>query len=217
MIYVYDIILNWTDSDRVYEFFEWETNDDLEHIKKIPLFKVPFNKFSEFLNYEFKINNDFLQKIENLTEIYGVSTVEKIKYASLFTDGARAIAIEFDETGKAIYRSKLLLDEEEEITIISNKLHCEKVAIEQLRKREFDEYLTRQEVKMKQILEKEINDSYEKKKIDKLKYLYLECFEKESDDLEEMHNRLLASIEKDKNYNHNKLYEVIRLSYQNKC
>lgn len=217
MIYVYDIILNWTDSDKVYEFFEWESNDDLEHIKRIPLFKIDFDKFSELFTYEIKINSEFLEKIENLTEVYGISTIEKIKYSALFTDGTRVMAIEFDEKGKIICRSRLLLDEEEEVIMLSNKLNCCQVDIERLRKREFDEFLTRQEVIMKKILEKEINNSYEKKNFDKLKYLYLECFEKESDDIDEIYNKLLKSIEKDEHYNHNKLYEVVKLSYQNKC
>lgn len=217
MIYVYDIILNWTDSDRVYEFFEWEINDDLEHIKKIPLFKVDSTKFSELLDYEFKINNEFLEKIENLTEIYGISTIEKIKYSTLFTDGVRVMAIEFDAEGKVIYRSRLLLDEEEEVMILSNKLNYYELDIEKLRKRDFDEFSTRQEIKIKKVLEKEITDSYEKKNLEKLKYLYLECFDVESEDIDEIYNKLLTSIKKEENYTHNKLYEVVKLSYQNKC
>lgn len=217
MIYVYDIILNWTDSDRVYEFFEWEINDDLEHIKKIPLFKVDSTKFSELLDYEFKINNEFLEKIENLTEIYGISTIEKIKYSTLFTDGVRVMAIEFDAEGKVIYRSRLLLDEEEEVMILSNKLNYYELNIEKLRKRDFYEFSTRQEIKIKKVLEKEITDSYEKKNLEKLKYLYLECFDVESEDIDEIYNKLLTSIKKEENYTHNKLYEVVKLSYHNKC
>ena len=71
MIYVYDIILNWTDEDKIYEFFEWELNDDLEHIKKIPLFKIDSNTFDDILNYEVKTNDIFLNKIKvscNLAE-----------------------------------------------------------------------------------------------------------------------------------------------------
>ena len=39
MIYVYDILLNWN-KEVAYDFFEWEKTDKLDHIKKIPLFKV---------------------------------------------------------------------------------------------------------------------------------------------------------------------------------
>ena len=38
MIYVYDLLLNFQDVDRLVEFFEWSDDDLLEHIKKIPLF-----------------------------------------------------------------------------------------------------------------------------------------------------------------------------------
>ena len=40
MIYTYDILLNWTKNLHLIEFFEWNLEDDLEHIKKIPIFRV---------------------------------------------------------------------------------------------------------------------------------------------------------------------------------
>ena len=33
MKYIYDIILNF--NERLYEFYEWKDNDDIEYIKKI--------------------------------------------------------------------------------------------------------------------------------------------------------------------------------------
>ena len=40
MIYIYDLLLNFIDGDRLIEFYEWDSKDGLEHIKKIPLFKI---------------------------------------------------------------------------------------------------------------------------------------------------------------------------------
>jgi len=77
-------------------------------------------------------------------------------------------------------------------------------------------FTTRLEQNIKKMLTIEINDTYKKGNFDKLKYLYFEFFGKEQDDMDVMHKNLLSSIEKEINYNHNKLYEVIKLSYQNK-
>lgn len=216
MIYVYDIILNWTDEDKVYEFFEWELNDEIEHIKRIPLFKIDIMSFDSLLHYEVKVDNDFMNKIYNLTEIYGSDKIQKINYATLFTDGTRAMAIEFDESGTAIYRSKLLLDEEQDVIILSSKLLEYKLNTIKGRKKVYNLFNTRLENDIKKILTIEINNSYKKGNFDKLKYLYFECFGKEQVDIDIAYKKLLESIDKEINYNHSKLYEVIKLSYQNK-
>lgn len=216
MIYVYDIILNWTDEDKVYEFFEWELNDDLEHIKRIPLFKIDSKKFDEMLNYEIEVDTDFLKKIYNLTEIYTSEKVEKITYAALFTDGIRTMAVEFSDSGHSSYRSKMLLDEEQDVVMLSNKLLDYKLNIIKGRKRNWNNFTTRLESEIRKILTIEINDSYKKGNFDKLKYLYFECFGREQGDIDIAYKKLLESINKEINGNHNKLYEVIKLSYQNK-
>ena len=216
MIYVYDMILNWTDGDKVYEFFEWELNDEIEHIKRIPMFKVNSRTFDELFDYEVIVDNNFLNKIENLTEKYTSSNVEKIKYASILTDGLRTFAIEFDNKGNSIYRSRLLLDEEQEVIILSNKLLEYEINIQKINKRNYNIFTTRFEEDVKKLIMAEVNDSYKKGNFDKLKYLYFEFFGKEQDDVDLIYNSLLTSIDKEINYNHNKLYEVIKLSYQNK-
>ena len=38
MNYYYDIVLNL--NEELYEFYEWEENDSIDFIKKIPLFRV---------------------------------------------------------------------------------------------------------------------------------------------------------------------------------
>ncbi len=216
MIYVYDIILNWTDEDKIYEFFEWELNDDLEHIKKIPLFKIDSNTFDDILNYEVKTNDVFLNKIKNLTEIYTSEKIDVIPYSTLVTDGTRAVAVEFDNNGVLTYRSRLLLDEEQDILILSNKLLEYNLFLEKIKQRNWNPFITRLDEEIKKVLTKEITNSYKKGCFDKIKYLYFECFDKEQDDVDIAYQKLLASLEKEVNYHHNKLYEVVKLSYQNK-
>lgn len=216
MIYVYDMILNWNDKDKIYEFFEWELNDEIEHIKRMPLLKISSNKFDELFNYEVKVDDEFLKQIHNLTEKYTDSSVEKIEYAAILTDGVRTFAIEFNSIGNAIYRSRLLLDEEQEVSILSNKLFEFDINYKKGNFKNKKGYTTRLEEDIKRIITVEINDSYKKRNFDKLKYLYFELFDKEQDDVDLIYNKLLSSIDQEINCKHNKLYEVIKLSYQNK-
>ena len=213
MIYIYDIILNWTDNDKVYEFFEWEQNDDVEHIKKIPLFKIGKDVFDEIIKYDFVVEKNFLDKIYNFTQTY---TADKINYACLFTDGARVLAIEFDDEGTTNYRSRLFIDEEQDITVLSSKLLNYDLKIKKIRERKNDYSSTRLEQEIKKVLTMDIKSSYKKGNFDKLKYLYFEYFGKEQEDIEVVYQKLLESIDQEIIYNHNKLYEVIKLSYQGK-
>ena len=41
MMYIYDLLLNFQDKERLVEFFEWSKQDVLEHVKKIPIVRVP--------------------------------------------------------------------------------------------------------------------------------------------------------------------------------
>ena len=42
MIYIYDILLNFCDLNELYDFYEWNPNDNIENIKRI---KIQLNKF----------------------------------------------------------------------------------------------------------------------------------------------------------------------------
>ena len=63
MNYIYDILINF--NENLYDFYDWNLNDQIDHIRKIPVFKTD----SEFL-YNLKkndiiLNKDFLNKIYN--------------------------------------------------------------------------------------------------------------------------------------------------------
>ena len=98
MNYIYDIYLNLNEKN--FDFFDWNKNDKLIHIKKIPVFKINEADLKELINNQIKINEDFLLKIYNKTEIW--NSIEKIKYCALFSIYTTIIAIEFDKQGKSI-------------------------------------------------------------------------------------------------------------------
>ena len=76
--------------------------------------------------------------------------------------------------------------------------------------------MTRYEKEVSHLLKIEIQDCYNKGNIDKLKYLYYECFGKNQEDIKTIYQQLLESIDNRLSNKNNKLYEVIKLSYQNK-
>ena len=78
MIYIYDILLNFNDGI-LYEFYEWNTSDNIENMKRIKLVKIDKNDFDLFLNNKIKIDSDFLIKIFKTCEVYlnkGIETID---------------------------------------------------------------------------------------------------------------------------------------------
>ena len=147
MIYIYDIIVNWS-KDKLYDFFEWEKTDKLTHIKKIPIFKVEKGLINNFFYNNVKLDGLFVSKIYNATEVYSSKKVEKNPYACLLSDGFTVLAINTDKNGNVKYRSKLMVDEEEEIICISQKLNKTPIKITVGKQIDIPDYLTRNERKI---------------------------------------------------------------------
>lgn len=215
MIYVYDIILNWSNNE-LYDFFEWELNDELENVKKMPLIKIDSNVLNKMFNCDFCIKKELLNRIDNATETYFTNKTGLIKYACIFTDSTRALAVKFDEDGNGILKSKLLLDEEQEVLMLSSKLNKYDIEIETCCSKKYLSFETRHEKEIRKVLLEEINNCYSNCNFDKLKYLYFECFDDEESDTDVAFNRLIESIDDGINKVHYKLYDLVMLSYTNK-
>lgn len=211
MLYIYDILLNWC-KDKLYDFFEWEKTDKLDHIKKIPLFRVERGIVNKFINKNIKISESFVSRVYNLTEVYTSKKVDKVPYAFLLTDGLMVLAIKTDKQGLVKYRSKLIIDEEEEILCISNKL--DKVNIDYIEKGYIykDDFSTRQERCIREFLLKEVENSYNNKDYAKLKYLYTEYSGSSKEDMDLIYKELTNSINLEINENHHKLYSLLQLT-----
>ncbi len=214
MTCIYDILLNFLDNDNLIDFYEWSSEDTLEHIKKIYLFKVSTNTLKDFLNYKIKVDKSFLLRIEDKTTLYkGKNT---LKYACLFTDMNKVIAFEFLETGEVIAKSSLLLDEEDDIIMETTNLEEETISYQKLDKYPKETFLTRQEQFKRKYLLKEITSSYKDKNFDKILYYYEEVFEKDNKTLQEKYQLLLNDIKNNYNNKYDLLYDIVRLSYTNK-
>ena len=117
MNYIYDIYLNLNET--LYDFFDWNKNDKIIHIKKIPVIKVNEETFKTLTSNQIKVDDELLLQIYSKTEIWNMNG--KINYCSLFSDNNNIIAIEFNKSGKSIKKSFMYIDEELEVLEIINK------------------------------------------------------------------------------------------------
>ena len=216
MIYVYDILVNFIDSNRIYEVFEWNNCDSIEHIKRIPLFLSDNKTIDDFLNDDIRVSNDFLSIIKDKTILYKKEN-EKIKYSCLLTEGSRVYAFEFNELGKVEYKSSLLLDEEEEVLELSTQLNRYIINYENKSSDKYSIYLTRKEEKVRKYIINDLKYAYNNRNYSKLRYLYNECFESDKTSIKEKYSRLLNSINYINSPTRNKLNYILKLSHNRTC
>lgn len=212
MIYIYDILLNFCDCDLIYDFYEWNQSDNIENIKRIKLVYIDRSTFDNLLNYDGVIDDNFLLKIYRTCEVYTTKKVKIMDYVCLFSDGDRVIAIEFDKVGKPIYKSKLLIDEEEEIAILAGNLEKFTINFKLNQKVLEKRFFTRNEITIRKYLMKEIEESYNKKNYGKLKYLYQEYFDKNNNTYVKMKEELLDSMKLAIDEKHKNMYQLLKLT-----
>ena len=211
MCYVYDIVLNFNND--LYEFYEWKKEDNLYHIKRINLIKVDSITFNNIYdNTVLFTNNSFLLSIFNKCEYYTNRSIDTINYAFIITDSYRLLGIMLDSCGKVVKYSSFLLDEEEEILDVAGKLKEVKLNYKIIKKRNKNDFKTRQEINIINYIKKDLDSDYKKNNINKLKYLYYEYFNKQSDNIDLIYQELINELNKDINEKHYNLYNLIKLS-----
>ena len=214
MTYIYDVLLNFTEEERCYEFFEWNIDDEIEHIKRIPLYRVSTKTLGEILTHNIILNKEFLNEIKDKTLSY--KKTSNLEYSVLLTDLNKIIALEFNSSGNIIARSNLLLDEEEEIIEESYEVTEENIKYILDKKIDKENFLTRKEQKHQKYLIQEINYLYKEKLYDKLNYLYEELYSKDKLSIDKKYERIKEDITSNYNDRHNNLYEIVRLTYTKK-
>lgn len=216
MNYIYDILVNFNDKE-IYEFFEWDKNDNVEHIRRIPIFKVNPIDFRNFKNNKIRVDQTFLNKIKNKTEIFSNTSIDYIEYCSIITDGIDLVVIEFDKDGEFILRSSMLLDEMEDTLDESDLLDVENIKYTLLNNdNKIKRFVTRFENQIKTEIESEINKLIENKNYKKLKYLYYEWFNKKDSDMDNIINNLSNITDEEISKKHVSFLELINLSNMKK-
>ena len=199
MNYIYDILLNFNNIP--YDIFEWNKDDKILHIRKIPLIKLSTIDLSNLVNKKVIIDKEFLIKIYKRTEQYNKKVLD---YAFLATDGKMVIAFKIEQN--KIKYSQLFLDEEMEVLDFSSNLNVSIIKYQIINDRKIDYLQTRNQQYIRKFIYnqlKKIND------VDKLNFLYLECFNKKSNDtLKDIYYELDHNFENV----YIKLYKVLKMT-----
>lgn len=205
MKYVYDIILNF--NEKYYDFFDWNTNDNIDYIKRIPVYKVSNRVMRDLVLNKIQIDKKIIEEIYNKCEIYTNIGIEKIEYACLFCSDDMVIGIEFNSNGKSLYKSDLIIDESIDIITYMKKNKINKINYDLIEHYKIN-FITRKEESKINFIKRELNDIYMNNKIYKLKYIYYECFGKNEINTSKMN----MDLKKYMLENTNKLFDLLKLT-----
>ena len=204
MNYIYDILVNF--KYPLMEFYDWNSDDNILNIKRIPLSKISSNDLNVLKYSKFKLKD--ISNIKGNTKVFND---RKKNYTSIiYTDGFEAIAFNFDDRGICISKSDLLLDEESDILNNSLSLTITDIDYQVLNKDNIYLYKTRNEVKITKYLVDEITKIND---LDKLNYIYYECF---NDYKEVSKTKLISSIKDKWDDKYYKIYDFFKSISMNK-
>ena len=192
MIYIYDILLNLRQMDEGLEFYEWKEDDSIEHIKKVPLFKVSKTLIEDLFTNKLQLDITILPKIRNKAICYFNGETKQIPYLVLLSDGRKCFAIELDNKGNTLYKSSLLLDEEEEVLEMTEELVELPIGYKKTKIRNNKDQLTRFEKDNQKFLLRELEKIKDNK--EEINYLYEEYFDNNLTSIEDKFNTLKDNV-----------------------
>ena len=194
MIYIYDILLNLRQMDEGLEFYEWKEDDLIEHIKKVPLFKVSKTLIEDLFTNKLQLDITILPKIRNKAICYFNGETKQILYLVLLSDGRKCFAIELDNKGNTLYKSSLLLDEEEEVLEMTEELVELPIGYKKTKIKNNKDQLTRFEKDNQKFLLRELEKIKDNK--EEINYLYEEYFDNNLTSIDDKFNTLKDNIYK---------------------
>ncbi len=211
MTYIYDIILNFTDLNLFYEYYEWKNTDNLINVRKAPIIKVSKDVFNDFINYKVKVSKTFLNKIKNQSLLFRKDKND-ISYLVIISNKEKSIGISFNEEGYIEYKSALLIDEEDEANRIVAKML--ETSIKYLKCSKINNInMLRDDIIKKDILFKEIKKLYKNKRFSHLKYYYYELFDEIENDEDKIYSKFIECLNSDAT-DYNLFYKVICKNYK---
>lgn len=208
MNYVYDVLLNF--NKELYDFFDWNNSDVISHIRKILLFRVNNKVMEDLKTKNILVNQNFLTKISNRTEMFTSQNVKLINYACIFTNGLEAIALKFDKNGSVMHKSRLLLDEEAEILDSINDFEEYDLEYQVLNSMPINYFKTRKEREIEKFIDKKLKE-ITKDDTEKLRYLYYECFNKREDNVDKIILKINTELKNNWSNFYDKVYNFFKL------
>ena len=202
MNYIYDIILNF--NEEFYDFYEWNNNDNVINVRKIPVLKVDENTYVSLRNNKIQVSMETIDSLKKNFSLYN----EKIEgnIICLITNGMSAFGVMFNNNGYLIKRSSMLFDEEEEV--IDESENIKEVKIDFIKNEKQKSNNISRIVKEKQKFIKDYISSLDDELT--LKYIYYDYFEKE-ENKNNIKEILLSEINSEWNSKLSKLYDLTKL------
>ena len=118
------------------------------------------------------------------------------------------IGIKFNNEGQSIEKSCLLVDEEDEVTDIVFRLKLSKIEYSILSKDKSQKFKTRKEQEIEKFIKKQlINET----NLEKLKYLYFDCFNQKEDKKEKILTKFNYEIDNNWDKIYLKIYNFFKL------
>lgn len=211
MNYIYDILLNF--QKEYYEFYEWNKNDNIYHMRKIPIIKINDKQLIEIKNNIVKFDEKTLKYFNTKAERFKKNTITKMKNIIILTSIHDAIAIKINKNGITTYKSSLIPDEQEdaiEILKFQNEIILNYKIIKSTITNNFK---TRFELEHEKFINNELTKIYKQNDFKQLNYLCLECFEHNEKDINMAYEKLKKEINETNN-NFQKLYNIFKMTNQ---
>lgn len=202
MQYYYDVLGNF--SEYILKFYEWESNDDIVNIKKIPFIKISKEDMRVLLSYS------VILEVDNIVK----NNKDKTNYL-LFSTGCDALMVELNQEGKIIYYSSLLIEDELEVNELAHSMNTIKLKFKVLDKiKILSDY--RQGEKAKNLIFHELKKIRDNDNKDECLYYYYEWFHVSTDDYDKAIKKMFLEIKKPFNKDMERIEKLIRLSYKEK-
>ena len=188
MSYIYDVLANF--SECFFEFFDWNDDDNIVHIKRLPVLKVGFEFFNKVKYHDVIVSKDLLDKIYRKTDFFKIDK-SKYSYVCSFCDGNEAIIINFSSDGHVLGRSSFLIDEEKAVLDLSECMIACNYDIVSLKENDYFVFKTRKEIFDSDYFINELKKMSE----GKIRYLYYECFNEYENDVQKIFSRISCVLE----------------------
>ncbi len=206
---VYDILVNFKKNP--YEFYEWEKDDNIRHIKKIMAFKVEDKVLLDFMNYDILVDKKIMNVIKDQTEVFSGRAINKMNYACLLCNDNSVLALALNDEGLVIGKSKLLFDEADDIIKKSNDMSIYNLEYNVISKNNHNKSLTRKENNEVFLVLKYLNKIYDSKNVDEINYLHYECFDIKEEDYLKSYMLLKKQIEEGNFFVINKIKSFMKV------
>ncbi len=168
---VCDVMLNYSEENQFFDFYEWNKDDSFLIIQEIPIIKISEMQMIEIEKSIIQISDSFLNDIWQKSK----SIDYQFFTGLLVMSNDKVIGLRFDRNGVLIGKSSLLLDEEMAV-IDENQDLCVTDFSYTIVSSSIFSFLTRREKEIQNKLLKKVTSFYLRKEYDVINFLYQELF-----------------------------------------